>query len=192
MNGSAATIVGGFRRAMGRVNLWMATAAGWLVLVITALTCYGVFMRYVMNRPDTWSFPVCAYLLSFVVFLAVSHALQEQVHVRVDLLQEWFPGRIARWSGVIADVSSLVFLWVVALQMWEVFHESWSQNRTDETTLAWQVAAVQWVMPVAAACLFLTQLAMAASRLLEPAPQPAALPTTVTKPATQERQDAMV
>lgn len=149
------------------MNLWMAMAAGWLVLLITVITCYGVFMRYVMNQPDTWSFPVSAYLLSFVVFLAVSHALQEQVHVRVDLLYEWFPGRVARWAGVLADLASLGFLWLVALQMWEVFHESWSQGRTDETTLAWQLAAVQWVMPLGAVFLFITQLAMIASRLLE-------------------------
>lgn len=154
-------------KAMGRLNLWMASAAGWLVLVITVITCYGVFMRYVMNRPDTWSFPVSAYLLSFVVFLAVSNALQEQIHVRVDLLYEWFPGRVARWAGVLADAASVGFLWLVALQTWEVFHESWSQGRTDETTLGWQVAAVQWVMPLGAVFLFLTQLLMTASRLLD-------------------------
>ena len=163
----AASWVRGYRIAVERMNLWMATLAGWLVLLITAITCYGVFMRYVVNLPDTWSFPVSAYLLSFVVFLSVSHALQEKVHVRVDLLYEWFPGRFARWMGMLADVVSLGFLWLVLLQMWEVFHESWSQGRTDETTLAWQVAAVQWAMPLGALFLLLTQVAMTASRLLE-------------------------
>jgi len=158
--------VRGCKNGIERLNLCMATLAGWLVLVITAIVCYGVFMRYVMNRPDTWSFPVSAYLLSFVVFLSVSHALQEQVHVRVDLLNEWFPGRLARWVGVIADLASISFLALVLVQMWEVFHESWSQGRTDETTLAWPVAAVQWVMPLGALLLLLTQLAMTAARFL--------------------------
>lgn len=173
----AAMWMRGFRSGVERVNLWMATLAGWLVLAITAITCYGVFMRYVVNRPDTWSFPVSAYLLSFVVFLSVSHALQERVHVRVDLLYEWFPGRVARWAGALADVVTLGFLWLVLLQMWEVFHESWSQGRTDETTLAWPVAAVQWVMPVGALMLLLTQLCMTVARLVEtPEPAPAAPP----------------
>jgi len=156
--------MGGFRRGVEHVNLWTATLAGWLVLVIAAITCYGVFMRYVLNRPDTWSFPVSAYLLGFVVFLSVSHALQERVHVRVDLLYEWFPGRFARWAGAVADVVTLGFLWLVLLQMWEVFHESWSQGRTDETTLAWPVAAIQWVMPAGALLLLLTQLCMTVAR----------------------------
>lgn len=166
MNG-AASFVRGLRNAVWRVNLWMAILAGWVVLLITAITCYSVFMRYVVNRPDTWSYPVAAYLLGFVVFFAVSHALQEQIHVRVDLLSEWLPGRFARWSGVLADLASIAFLWLVAVQMWQVFHESWSQGRTDETTLGWQVAAVQWVMPLGAAFLLLTQLLMMASRLLD-------------------------
>jgi len=186
MNG-AASWVRGYRRAVERMNLWMATLAGWLVLVITAITCYGVFMRYVVKRPDTWSFPVSAYLLSFVVFLSVSHALQEKVHVRVDLLHEWFPGRFSRWVEVLADVVSLGFLWLVLLQMWEVFHESWSQGRTDETTLAWQVTAVQWVMPLGALFLLLTQLAMTASRLLE---EPEAGPDAPPDPARVDSPEA--
>jgi TRAP-type C4-dicarboxylate transport system permease small subunit len=141
-----------------RVNLWAATLSGWLVLAVTVITCYGVFMRYGMNAPETWSFPVSAYLLSFIVFLAVSHALQQRVHVRVDLLYEWFPARVTRWIGLLADLLSLCFLWLVVLKTWQVFHASWSSGRTDETTLGWPLALVQWVMPLSAALLFLTQL----------------------------------
>lgn len=183
----SAAWVRGYRVFVERMNLWMATLAGWLVLLITAITCYGVFMRYVMNRPDTWSYPVSAYLLSFVVFLSVSHALQVKVHVRVDLLHEWFPGRFARWMEVLADMASIGFLWLVLLQVWEVFHESWSQGRTDETTLAWPVAAVQWVMPLGMLFLLLTQLAMTASRLLE---EPKAGPDAPPDPARVDSPEA--
>lgn len=55
----------------GRINHFMAFLAGWLILAITLISCYGVFTRYVLEDPDTWSFSVSAYLLCFVIFFCI-------------------------------------------------------------------------------------------------------------------------
>jgi TRAP-type C4-dicarboxylate transport system permease small subunit len=94
-----------------RFNNLMAYVSGWLILLITLISCYGVFTRYVLNDPDTWSFTVSSYLMCFVVFLAISNALQERVHVRVDIIKERFPGKTAPVTRVLSYIACLIFLW---------------------------------------------------------------------------------
>lgn len=155
----------------GRINHFMAFLAGWLILAITLISCYGVFTRYVLEDPDTWSFSVSAYLLCFVIFFALSSALQNGVHVRVDILKEMFPGRIARYARIISDLACLVFLWVFFNQTWKVFYDSFSRGRIDETTLAWPIAAVQWAMPFGVALTLVTQAIMLVGRFVQSSDQ---------------------
>lgn len=149
-----------------KLNGLMVFIAGWLVLLITVITCYGVFTRYVLQDPDTWSFSVSAYLLCFVIFFAMSSALQHGEHVRVDILKELFPGRIARYARIVSDVACLVFLWVLFNQTWKVFYDSFSRGRIDETTLAWPIAAIQWAIPLGVALTLLTQAVMLVGRFV--------------------------
>lgn len=158
-----------------RFNSLMAYVSGWLILLITLICCYGVFTRYVLNDPDTWSFTVSSYLLCFVVFFSIANALQEGVHVRVDILQEWFPGRFATISKIVSDIACLIFLWFFFEQVWKVFLDSLARGRIDESTLAWPVAAIEWAMPFGVALTLLAQAAMLIGR-------------TVT--STEQRQSA--
>ncbi len=156
-----------FRDRVFRLNHFLAIVSGWLVLLITLIGCYGVFTRYVLGTPDTWSYPVCAYLLCFVVFFATSHALQEGIHVRIDLLQEWFPGKTTRILTTIGDILTTLFLSLFFYQVWKVFFEGYSTGRIDETELAWPVALVQWSMPFGAGLMFITQLLVIAARFID-------------------------
>lgn len=158
-----------------RLNSFMSYVSGWLILLITLICCYGVFTRYVLNDPDTWSFTVSSYLLCFVVFFSIANALQEGVHVRVDILQEWFPGRFATISKIVSDIACLIFLWFFFEQVWKVFLDSLARGRIDESTLAWPVAAIEWAMPFGVAMTLLAQAAMLIGR-------------TVTR--TEQRQSA--
>lgn len=149
---------------VARINLVCARVSGWLILVIAFLCCYGVFTRYVLGDPDTWSYEVAAYLLAFVVYFAIGNALQQNIHVRVDLLQELFPGRFARITHIVGDALCLAFLWLFFSKVWAVFHDSLVRGRVDETTLGWPVAVVQWVMPFGVALTMLVQLIMLIGR----------------------------
>ena len=150
-----------------KTNNVLVFIAGWLIFVITVISCYGVFTRYVLGDPDTWSFSVSAYLLCFVIFFAMSDALQKGVHVRVDILKELFPGRIARSARIFSDLACLIFLWIFFSQTWRVLYDSLSRGRIDETTLAWPIAAVQWAMPFGVAATLLTQIVMLAGRFVD-------------------------
>ena len=155
------------RDCVWTLNRALVVLSGWLVLLITLIACYGVFTRYVLGVPDTWSFPVSAYLLCFVVFFAASHALQEGIHVRIDLLHEWFPGRIARWASTVADLLTVTFLGLFFYYVWKVFHDGYLAGRLDENELAWPVAVVQWTMPFGAILMLITQALLIAARWID-------------------------
>jgi len=149
---------------VAKANLVLAHVSGWLILVIALLCSYGVFTRYVLNDPDTWSYEVAAYLLGFVVYFAIGNALHQNIHVRVDLLQEMFPGRFARVTRIVGDFACLAFLWIFFGKVWYIFHDSLVRGRIDETTLGWPIAAVQWVMPFGVAMTMLVQVVMLIGR----------------------------
>lgn len=150
---------------VARINTGAVILAGWAILLITLFTSYSVFMRYFFGRPDTWTYPVSAYLLVLVVFFAAAHALQENVHVRVDYLVQVLPRPLGLTLAAIGDLASTIFLAIFTWQTWRLFSQSLARGRVDETTLAWPLAAFQWVLPAAGVMLLLTHLLLVARRL---------------------------
>ena len=139
-------------------NLWLIRLAGWAILGIAAITVFGVFMRYVLNAPEIWSYPLSTYLLCFVVFLSAAHTHQEGVHVRVDYFLEALPRPVAVALRLAGDVLSTFFLVVMTWQLCKLFSETYVRGRIDETTLGWPLAAIQWSLPAGVALLLVTHL----------------------------------
>lgn len=161
----------GLFRSMRETIYWLngllAVLAGWCILAIAAFSTYGVFSRYVIGRPDSWSYPVSAYLLAFVVFFSLAKALQEGVHVRIEFIVSMLPNRIAVAVQFVADIIVLafssLFLWV----LWKVFYQSYVSGRIDESVLGWPLVFIQWVLPFGAAMFLLTHVLMVISRIVE-------------------------
>lgn len=145
-------------RAFRRWNLWAARVAGVVILGLTAFTLYGVFTRYILRDPDTWSYPVASYLLLFLVFLATARAHEAGDHVSVDYLLTHLKPTPRRFATRIGDIATLVFLAVFLWQLTRLFLSSLMSRRIDETMLGWPLAAIQWVMPLGAALLLVTHV----------------------------------
>lgn len=147
----------GIRKLVFGVNHLAVTLAGWCVMAVTVLTTYGVVMRYGFKSPVIWVYPVCAYLLCFVVFLAMAATLQNGVHVRVDYFLEIMPSRRRRLVSFLGDLASTVFLGFFSVQLWRLFIDTLERHRSDET-MQFPLAIVQWVLPAGALFLLLTHL----------------------------------
>lgn len=143
-------------QALRRVNFGLTFLAGVMILGITGFTLLGVFTRYVLRDPDTWSYPVASYLLLFVAFLATARAHEEGDHVSVDFLLERLSPRRRRVVAAAGDIATLALLAVLLWQVWRLFLASLLRGRIDETMLGLPLAAVQWVMPLGAAMLLVT------------------------------------
>lgn len=150
---------------VSRINTGTVMVAGWGIIAIMAITSYSVFMRYAFNRPDVWSYPLSAYLLCFVLFLATAHTLQHNIHVRVDFLLMILPHKAAIFLSVVADILSALFLTLFAWQLFRLFSTSLERGRVDETTLGWPLAAIQWVLPAGAVMMLITHLLLIVVRI---------------------------
>ncbi len=96
--------------ALERVLTFVAVV---FLFVIMVLVVADVFMRYVVNRPFSFTYDLIGlYLLAGVFFLTLSDALREHAHVGVDILLRRFSPAGRRLSEI---VTALVGLFVFVL-----------------------------------------------------------------------------
>ena len=72
-------------------------AFSWCVLLLTASTCFEVFMRYVLNAPTAWAFDMSYMLYGALFIMSGAYALSRGSHVRGDFIyRKWQPRTQAR------------------------------------------------------------------------------------------------
>lgn len=65
-------------------------AFSWCVLILTASTCFEVFMRYVLNSPTAWAFDMSYMLYGALFMMSGAYAVSRNSHVRGDFLyRKW-------------------------------------------------------------------------------------------------------
>lgn len=65
-------------------------AFSWCVLILTASTCFEVFMRYVLNSPTAWAFDMSYMLYGALFMMSGAYAMSRNSHVRGDFLyRKW-------------------------------------------------------------------------------------------------------
>ena len=77
-------------------------AFAWCVLVLTASTCFEVFMRYVLNDPTAWAVDMSYMLYGALFMMAGAYTLSRGAHVRGDFIyRKWAPRTQARLDIVL-------------------------------------------------------------------------------------------
>jgi TRAP-type mannitol/chloroaromatic compound transport system permease small subunit len=65
-------------------------AFSWCVLILTASTCYEVFMRYVLNSPTAWAFDMSYMMYGALFMMSGAYAVSRNSHVRGDFIyRKW-------------------------------------------------------------------------------------------------------
>lgn len=65
-------------------------AFSWCVLILTASTCFEVFMRYVLNNPTVWAFDMSYMLYGALFMMSGAYAVSRNSHVRGDFIyRKW-------------------------------------------------------------------------------------------------------
>ena len=87
-------------------------SAGWLMIAITALYAFNVFIRTLL--PDwaatfAWIEEGTRYMLIWIVFLAAGVALESGRHVLIDLIWTRLDVRVRRWVFALIDVVGVAF-----------------------------------------------------------------------------------
>lgn len=84
-----------------------------LMAILVGIVVAGVFFRYVLGSSISWSEELGRYLMIWLGFLGASLALQQGLHVGVELLVQWVPPRVATWLRGLARGAVAGFLLVV-------------------------------------------------------------------------------
>ncbi len=79
-------------RIVDAISTWVGKTVGWAILILTFVTCYEVFLRYVFGAPTTWAFDASYMLYGALFMLAGAYTLSRNSHVRGDFLyRAWQP-----------------------------------------------------------------------------------------------------
>jgi len=115
--------------------------------VMTALAILGVFFRYVMQSPFMWTEEVARYLLVWMGFTAVSIALRQGKHIKVEVLPGLVPSIVAKAVGYGVDALIALFFIVLLQQGYLMTVNNIMMASTFHLSMSWILVAV----PIAAA-----------------------------------------
>ena len=138
--------------------------AALLVLGIAGLIFAEIFCRTVLNISLSFAWEYAAYFFAVSIFLAAAFALRTGGYVRVMLLSQSVPPRLAYWLDVVATAAATMIAGVLAWSLTSFAARSWASGSTsatiDETPLVYPQAAMAF-----GAALLTLQLVARAVRL---------------------------
>ena len=77
-------------RRIDILNKSIGHAFSWCVLILTASTCFEVFMRYVLNSPTVWAFDMSYMMYGALFMMSGAYAVSRNSHVRGDFIyRKW-------------------------------------------------------------------------------------------------------
>ncbi len=86
----------------------IAATAGMTIVVLL-----GVFFRYVLRQPLSWSEEVARYLMIWAASLAVSIGIMRREHLGITILISRFPPGVQKGVALFVNLCVLWFLWVL-------------------------------------------------------------------------------
>ena len=132
-----------------RTALWLVffieeafIAVGLFVAII--LEVVGVFFRYVLQRPFTWSEEFLTFLFVWMVFIGCSIAVRKREHIHVDVLVQRFSPKTRH---VVAIFASIAFALFIALLGWTGLQTVLLQIHTGEVSPAMEMP--MWLISLA-------------------------------------------
>jgi len=161
------------------LNRRVGHAATWLVLLCVLLSALTATLRYTLDWGSNAMIESQWFAFGLVFLLCAPWTLQEQGHVRVDILYTRLPPRARVWIDILG---SLLFLLPVCLLIvwdaWGYFLLSFSQNESSFNPGGLWWWPMKLVIPVAFALLAAQGVSeiikgIAVLRGLRPLPSPA-------------------
>ena len=80
------------------------------ILALIVLSALQVLTRYLLNAPLSWTEEVSTWFLIWMTFVGAYSLLNRDAHARVEIIDEFFGKRTARWLHTFWD-SVIGFSW---------------------------------------------------------------------------------
>lgn len=93
-------------RPIDRIALFLGRVTMIMIISMTCVMLYEVFLRYVLEKPTLWANELTLWLAGFVFLTSGLYAMQQRTHIRIFILYDIMP----RWMQHVCDVLSVFFL----------------------------------------------------------------------------------
>lgn len=97
-------------RPIDRVALFIGRVTMILIILMTSVMLYEVFLRYVFEAPTLWANELTLWIAGYVFLLSGLYAMQQRCHIRIFLLYDAVP----RFVQHIFDIISVTFICLFA------------------------------------------------------------------------------
>lgn len=114
---------------------------------MTIVVLLGVFFRYVVRQPLSWSEEVARYLMIWAASLAVSIGIMRREHLGITFLISRFPPVLQKYAAVLVNLVVLWFLWVLTKFGYVMALEGRTQlspilSQYGKISMIWSLAAI--------------------------------------------------
>ncbi|MBN1849110.1 MAG: TRAP transporter small permease subunit [Deltaproteobacteria bacterium] len=113
------------------LSIWTGKAASWLVLIVVVFVVYEILMRYVFRLPTLWVSESMVFGCGITYVLGAAWALQDNRHVKIDLIY----GRLTpRQRAIIDSITFVFFVLYLSVFLWATAKYTWQSVLVRETT----------------------------------------------------------
>jgi TRAP-type mannitol/chloroaromatic compound transport system permease small subunit len=78
------------RNAIGLASEWSGRIIAWGIIVMVAIVCYEVVMRYFFDAPTVWAFGALGMSLSIFVAMGWAYVAHHRANLTVDIIYKRF------------------------------------------------------------------------------------------------------
>jgi TRAP-type C4-dicarboxylate transport system permease small subunit len=122
---------------LDRLCLGLAWASGLLAAFVMTVTFAGVFMRYVLRQPLMGGFEMIEIGMGLIVFTALPWMVRQGGNIRVTVVSDLFPRRLARVADCAGQTLGAVLMGFIA---WRVWLQGERMMRFNEVTMELRVS----------------------------------------------------
>lgn len=112
-----------------RLSIKAGRAVGWLILLTTLVSAYNALARKAFDYSSNGLLEIQWYLFAAVFLLGAAYTLQQDAHVRIDIVSNRFSERTRAWIDIAGHVLfTLPLIGFVVVSGWDFAHESFLVN----------------------------------------------------------------
>ena len=143
-------------RVIGRVSDLSLIISGVLILLMSLLSTYGVGRRYLLNRPEPYSYELSTMFLVACVVLAVAGLQKHRRHLRVDFIAQYLPEGLQDFLiNIVTPVLGLFYVSIITWKSWENALYSLSIGETSQSSWEEPLFPIKLLVPIGMALLCL-------------------------------------
>ena len=134
-----------------RIGKWVA----WLVVAAVAISATNATIRKVFDTSSNAWLELQWVLFSAVFLLCASWTLLANEHIRIDIVNSFFPKRVRSWIDFVGHLFFLLpFTIVMIVTGWPFFIASWSINEQSSNAGGLPQWPAKFLVPLGFALLF--------------------------------------